>query len=561
MMKFKSLTILAAGLLTLASCSSDDPAQNGEAAGPSYLNISINLPTVDASGTRANDQSNDQFDDGDPSEYQVNKAHLVIFKGATEATAMVKNVYEMTTLKPWNLDGTTDDITTSAQTVQQIDDAPTDDLWVLVVLNDANAKTHFAKDKTFAELTSTASDMDFTNTTNGIFMTNAPLYSTEAKAPLYSTEGVKTLVKIAKEDIKSTPAAAQAATSVKVFVERAVAKVQLKNKVTGDAGNVNGIPTVKGEEVATLKNYVAEIKNWAIDLTNKKSYIIRNVSAFDSWKNLKSKIPSAQDGTRFYSTASNRIYWAIDPNYSEYKAADFNSVFDGGLEETRFTNNPGDYVYCHENTFNVDHQNRNETTRVIMKAVFKPQGVTQAETFYTIGSSNTIYDKEGMRKFVIAKACELIAGKNDKSKYSVDGTETVSKTRGKHTLSQGDVKYNNVPLDVNEIATLNNAIGDINTYLNGECFYVGRVQHFGEYYTPWIQGSEAYGTTDKDNNYLGRYGVVRNNWYELQVSSIKTLGNPDVPEAPTTPDDENEYYISVRCNIHAWAKRVQDLKL
>lgn len=551
MMKFKSLTILAAGLLTLASCSSDDPAHNGEAAGPSYLNISINLPTVDASGTRASNQVNDQFDDGDPSEYQVNKAHLVIFQGANEQSAKVKNVYEMTTLKPWNLDVTTDNITTSAQTVQSINEAPTDDLWVLVVLNDANAETHFAENKTFAELTSTASEMEFTST-NGIFMTNAPLYNSGV---------AKTLVKIKKDDIKRTPAEAQAASSVKVFVERAVAKVQLTNKVTGDAGNVDGIPTVSGDAAATPKNYVAEIQKWAIDLTTKKSYIIRNVSEFDSWKDLKSKIDGAQTGTRFYSTASNRIYWAIDPNYSEYKAEDFNSVFDGDLEETRFTNNPGDYVYCRENTFNVDHQRRNQTTRVIMKAVFKPQDATSPSTFYTIGSSNTIYDRDGMRKFIIAKACELIAGKNVSTKYSVDGTETVSNSRGKHTLSEGDIKYDNVPLDANEIATLNNAIGDINTYLNGECFYVGRVQHFGEYYTPWIPGSEAYGTTDKDDNYLGRYGVVRNNWYELQVSSIKTLGSPDVPEAPTTPDDQNEYYISVRCNIHAWAKRVQDLKL
>lgn len=552
MMKFKSLTILAAGLLTLASCSSDDPAQNGEAAGPSYLNISINLPTVDASGTRANNQSNDQFDDGDPSEYQVNKAHLVIFQGATEATAKVKNVYEMTTLKPWNLEGTKiDNVTTSAQTVQKINDAPTDDLWVLVVLNDEAAETHFAKDKTFADLTSKESDMEF-ESANGIFMTNAPLYSAGS---------AQTLVKITKDNIKPTAAEAQASTSVKVYVERALAKVQLTNKVSGEEGNVKDIPTVSGDAPATPKTYVAEIKKWAIDLTNKKSYIIRNVSAFDSWKGLKSKITGAQGGTRFYSTASDRIYWAIDPNYSEYKAADFYSLYADANKYLQFQQDPGDYVYCRENTFNVDNQNRNQTTRVIMKAEFKPQGATKAETFYTIGSSNTIYDMEGMRKFVIAKACELIAGKNDRAKYSVNGSETVSKTRGKHTLSVGDVKYNDISLDATEIATLNTAIGEINTYLNGECFYVGRVQHFGEYYTPWIPGSAAYGTTDKDDNYLGRYGVVRNNWYELQVSSIKTLGSPDVPEAPSTPDDENSYYISVRCNIHAWAKRVQDLKL
>lgn len=555
MMKFKSLTILAAGLLTLASCSSDDPAQNGEFTGTSYLNVSINLPTVDASGTRADDpdQRNDQFDDGEASEYQVNKAHLVIFEGENESDATVKSVYDLTNaLKPWNTEGTTiDNVTTSAQTVSEINEAPGDNYWVLVVLNDAAAETHFAQGTSFAVLTTKASEMEF-ESANGIFMTNAPFYSAGS---------AQTLVKITRDAIKRTPAEAQAATSVRVFVERAVAKVQLTNKVSGEAGNVNGIPTVSGDAAATPKTYVAEIKKWAIDLTNKKSYIIRNVSEFDSWKGLKSKITGAQDGTRFYSIASNRIYWAIDPNYSEYKAADFYSLYDDVNKYSQFTKDPGEHVYCRENTFNVDNQRRNQTTRVIMKAEFKPQGATKAETFYTIGSSNTIYDKEGMRNFVIAKACELIAGKNDKTKYSVDGTETVSKTRGKHTLSEGDVKYNDIPLDETEIATLNNAIGDINTYLNGECFYVGRVQHFGEYYTPWIPGSDTYGSENKDDNYLGRYGVVRNNWYELQVSSIKTLGSPDVPVAPSTPDDENKYYISVRCNLHAWAKRVQDLKL
>lgn len=549
-MKFKAIMASAVAMLSLAACSSDEPANKGGGTegGTSYLNVSINLPSVDATGSRSNE--NDQFDDGEASEYRVNKAHLVIFEGETEAAAKVKNIYEMTTLKPWNLEGTTtDNVTTTAQTVQQINDAPADNLWVLIVLNDNDALTHFAQGKTFAELTGVASEMDFCK--NGIFMTNAPLFT---------GTGARTLVKITKEDIKSTQEAALASPAVNIYVERGVAKVQLLDKNAGESNLIKNIPSINGED-AQAKNYVAEIQKWAIDITNNKSFIVRNVSEFANWKDLASKITGAMTGTRFYSSSSNRIYWAIDPNYDEYKRADFYSLFDDDAKESKFTNEPGGYVYCRENTFDVANQNRNQTTRLIIKATFKPVDAENASTFYTLGASNTIYDAPAMRKFVTAKAVELLEDKKDAAKYTVDGSETVSKTRGDHSLATTDVKYDGVALSQAEIDILNNAIGTIHTYLNGECFYVARVKHFGDTYTPWISGSPAYGETDRDDNYLGRYGIVRNNWYALEVSGIATLGNPDVPETPTTPDDENKYFISVKCNVHSWAKRVQDVKL
>lgn len=77
--------------------------------------------------------------------------------------------------------------------------------------------------------------------------------------------------------------------------------------------------------------------------------------------------------------------------------------------------------------------------------------------------------------------------------------------------------------------------------------------------TPWKAG-EAY---DSENEkYLGRYGVLRNNWYELSVSKVSGLGYPDVPEVkPTLPDDENDQYISVSVKILSWAKRSQKIDL
>lgn len=77
--------------------------------------------------------------------------------------------------------------------------------------------------------------------------------------------------------------------------------------------------------------------------------------------------------------------------------------------------------------------------------------------------------------------------------------------------------------------------------------------------TPWTTG-EPYGT--KNEKYLGRYGVLRNNWYELSVNKVTGLGYPDVPEVkPTDPDDENEQYINVAVKILDWAKRSQNVEL
>ena len=53
----------------------------------------------------------------------------------------------------------------------------------------------------------------------------------------------------------------------------------------------------------------------------------------------------------------------------------------------------------------------------------------------------------------------------------------------------------------------------------------------------------------KESRYLGRYGVVRNNWYDLSVSDIKGVGTPVIPSTDNTPDDELYNYISVRINI------------
>ena len=99
----------------------------------------------------------------------------------------------------------------------------------------------------------------------------------------------------------------------------------------------------------------------------------------------------------------------------------------------------------------------------------------------------------------------------------------------------------------------------IATYKSGESYYIARIKHFNDL-TQWNAGDPTYGS-DNDK-YLGRYGVLRNNWYELTVNSVSGPGYPDVPEIkPGDPDDEDTKYINVAVKILDWAKRSQTVDL
>lgn len=561
-MNLKSIFSVVALSALMVGCSSDDltnepgavetPASGETMTG--YLNVNINLPTVSATGARALDQSNDQFDDGEPSEYAVNCAHLVIFDTDNEATAKVVGVFSFTDLKPWNTDAsTTDNITSSAESVIKVQVTKSDkNLGALVVLNDPAAKTHFIKDLPFQKLFSnnpvTIGAANYNPIVNlatmknsdGFFMTNAPLYENNT---------AKTLVSVLPSSICNSPQEAQQSPAIDVFVERGVAKV-----------NVTTSATLKNEIEINNTTYQAKVLAWGLDITNLKSYLVRNVSDFDTWK-------AYAKGPRFYSNDSKRIYWAIDPNYTNgsaeetYITANFNKISENDVTNAADVTAP---VYILENTFDVANQMRNRTTRAIIKATFAPKG-QEPETFYTIGSANTIYTKELMQTFIKGQAVHLLTGKNEASKYTFAPNTSVSNTAGAHSIGKQDILYDGTALTPEEVATLNDAIGTINTYKDGICYYVARIQHFGEKYTQWKPGDPTYGQ-DKNadaaaNDYLGRYGAVRNNWYELQISDIKNLGNPTIPEAPDTPDDEDYYYISFKVNIHSWAKRVQNVIL
>ena len=525
-MYYKSFFAAVMSAMMLVGCSSDDMPQaapgadNSTSTGNSYVNISINLPTVNAGIARAG-QENDQFDDGDQSEYAVTCAHLVVFKGATESGATISGVYPIDNLKPWNISGTTtDNITSTAQTVQQISETQADaakGLWMMIVLNDPDALAHFTTDKTFNDLTTSANSTYSMRSEKGFYMVNAPLYN----------KGVpQTLVKLDATKIFNTAAEASAKPATDIYVERGVAKVTVSV-----ASNLN----IKDTDVKI------NVAKWGLGVTNTKTYLVRNISNYDKWAALT-------NSSRFYSATSNRIYWAVDPNYSEY-SADFDNL--NTLPDVDIT----EPAYCLENTFNVANMNQNQTTRVVFEAT-----VGDGETFFTVGSSSKMYKDQDLVNLIISQAVACVDGKDSSDKYSVS-LDDMKANAGVYELQISDVTYDGENLTGKEVAAINDAIGSIDTYKGGACYYVARIQHFGDTYTPWSVGDDTYGDVDPSGKYLGRYGVVRNNWYELSVTGVKALGTSTVPDPKTTTDDENESFINFSVNMHSWAKRVQELEL
>ena len=241
MKKFKLFTIALAAL-ALAACSSDDvtaPSGSGNtgfgADGTGYLKLSINLPTQSAgAGTRA---ANDQTDDGDASEYAVNDATLLLFKGADQNAATFQAAYDMTL--NWNQGLDDDQITSQGTKVQKINSitaAGGEKIYALVVLNRNSVFTvdNDANTIKFGSDAFSGSFKDFTVKTvasasaltgKGYFMTNAVM--TDKPGSTAISGQTTTILADVSGKIYQTELLAQQNPAADIFVERAVAKVSV----------------------------------------------------------------------------------------------------------------------------------------------------------------------------------------------------------------------------------------------------------------------------------------------------------------------------------------------
>lgn len=582
-MKIKHLFGLAVIAAMTASCSSNEdlgtagPGTGTNEAGVGYATFTINLPSV--SGTRAADAGGAEVNEGTEDEYKVSDATALIFQkyGADEGSyKFVESVILPFTATDWEDDTTVGITTKSKKLVAKLTNVDTKNTYGVLVLLNNNITGGGVK----IELPTVGDSYNKWN--NQVLSPKlADLAKTGdfymANAPLNEAGKVTTLVTIDKDKIYATEALAKANTSADVYVERGVAKMTVADP---------GTKTVMDKATSVRTKSQVTFSNWALDITNKKTFAVHNIDG------LSKDFPAIWTTDRFKGT-NNRVYWGKDPNYDlkelkepnetgddkrdkEFNFIDATSKIDKDFTNTTKTNP----VYCLENTFNLTNMYQGQTTRVIFKATYTPKDdegnslAGEHGTFYTIGNMKTILKEADLEAAVNAAATSVLPG------CTVDYTRLTTE-EGSHVITLADIKdatgavlvatgkdYSGKTGD-QIVAGINDKLGlkagrpeemvGINTYLEGATYYIARVKHFGDALTKWNSG-ESYG--DNNKQYLGRYGMLRNNWYELTVGNVYGPGYPGVPPVdPNQPDDENEKYLSVSVKILSWAKRTQSVDL
>lgn len=603
-MKIKHFFGLAVIAAMTASCSSNEDlgtAGSGTGtneAGASYASITINLPT--ANGTRA--IQNDQFNGGTPSEYAVNDATLLIFQkdGTSENEYKYVETASLGNLEPWKKDNADDNgITTEATITAKLEKAKVGegdkcDYYALVILNNKyDDDDNKEKEKvsmpsstdTYGTWNAAATVKNLIDYKKGFYMANAPEFVGADKEPI-------TLVPI--KGIYRTKEEAQSKPGTTVHVERGLAKVTVgkgtdKNYFATEGDNATG---------TNYKSDKVQITKWALDVTNTKSFPVHvtfglkdgtitsegeTVTGYANiWKNEAATTGTNPATSRFVSqlpaTAFKRVYWGIDPNYStKYTTPEQCKGAFNILGNAKITGDVAKPQYCLENTFDINHMTQGQTTRVVFKATYTPSAVASEidKTFFMIGNSSDIWTVTTLTKQIMAKAVEVLGVAESEIKVDLKadklneaGTRLLtvnnvkikdSSTAGYLAVSQENINKINAKLGL-KAATETEPIVGIATYKDGESYYIARIKHFGDNLTPWVAGNDNYGGNNL--NWLGRYGVLRNNWYDLTVNSISGPGYPDVPEVkPDTPDDEDTKYINVSVKILDWAKRSQNVDL
>ena len=610
MKKQFGLPLMLASALAFSACSSDDVADNGNGAltdfsNGGYVKLAINLPTVkDAGAFKASDYNNDNFDDGLPAEYDVKNASVILFQGNNENDAQFHSAYKLRTTVT---SSTKEQITKVLQLTKPVKgNLIGDNLYALVILNNNDLITVNSDHtltigtttggftgtfKDFKKETATSSTYNvnqFVSAAGGFFMSNAPLANKPGGTDDPSSAEINTLVKL-NGTTYETSALAEASPAADIYVERGVAKVTFTNDKTTatpfqDAAGIK-TPLSNGSGIADVKY---TITGWGLDITNKSSYLVRHYSS--DWNGLKTDQTSVTKKYRFIGSKEvkagktplqYRTYWAEDPNYTSYDA-DLNNNFsiqpDGVptyISEKFGTAAVGDAQYCFENTFDVANQNQDKTTRVIVRAKVTVNGT--AGDFYMINNGkSTLYSEANLKALVqnaiyndpqvqalLAAAPGATLNEGDINVTFTDNLITAVRTITGFSFKINGTTYLTSNPEVNNVlANANAKVSNIIKYKDGIVYYPVRIKHFGNDLTPWNKDQTGVSKTDiynsnNANRYLGRYGVVRNNWYDLGVNSISGIGSAVVPPHTSTPDDELDQYISVRINVLSWAKRTQ----
>lgn len=615
--------LLAAVLLAGCSDSQEpEPSQPDilsrfNAEGKAYLTLQI--PLGSQTMTRAV-----EFADGSEDEYKVKDAYILMFAGASEATAKFASAYKVD--NPPLVNDANQQITrTVTITLSDANLNTGDKLFPFVVLNNnasaiksydltsvtfangGSAVTLVGGSSTFSALNS-VTIASYRDDDDYFLMTNATLANgnTTSASLLHLPEIAASYFFPTEEQSRQNPAG-------HVNVER------LAVKTTVESGLGTGTHTILGNEYATFED--GDLM-FALDNYNTKSYAYRHLSAVSYSRFVETTAVEP------YYPLVYRTYWGEDVNYDDGVTTDFTNYTNSTLSWKVMSAS----VYCAENTFDVGHMQDNCTTSVLVRLqlnkgedpdhrgdfyttsvtgqdiIFQPpvnsleeQGTSASSSFSRTRSNEVTYDgtnkatiDDYLRTWLMQNSSNF---RNWVNTYAAGEPKhvniAVSKPTGGGTATVTGVTQTARTFNSNEAETFSTTYANIinnnvilKFYDDGYCYYRVPIRHFDDSQAPWnsapgmtgngtdqayaysskgtAKGTAFTGTAEEiaeaqAQEYLGRYGVVRNNWYNISINSVTHIGSPIIPALTDDADDKVEQLLNATLQISGWEGHNQDL--
>lgn len=517
---FCSLTGLA--LLT-TSCSSNDEALNGgdgtTSEGKTYAQIAISVANSATTRALAGNTGDEAY--GDDAEYTVYDLTVVLANENGIAMQVITP-----TLKPVSNENEADK---QIRVTEPFKCTPgTYKVYVLAnYKNSQSSLSPIIKGSTDMKAEFGISDNTTLWKENNFFMTNTS--APEAKE--IKTDATGKEVDDAGTEITGGKTNLNL---LQVDVERAVSKVTFNN-TDNQSFNIK-----QGDN--TIATTIAKATLEGVSLIN-----------------LNKKMNLVKEGTlaKNRPVVTNDWPYPKDPNYDKTsEAADYATYITDNFtqkEALSFSTPSKATFYCPENTMKAEAQLNGQTTGVVYKVNYKPEGKYYTELAAENGtdSYSQMFEKvlalgDEVKDPLITKTIFADADKTDGTFYSYNGYVFKSKAGARLYKAIATANPSDDATAVNAAFKTNENDADIQTYDKGDC-----------YYTAWIKHNPGGTTMQQD-----KYGVVRNFWYELTVDNIKKLGySKPTYKDPKDPDDKEEASIQVKVNIKKWRVVKQNLDL
>lgn len=515
---FCSLTGLA--LLT-TSCSSNDEALNGGNGasndGNTYAQIAISVANSATTRADGNNTGDEVF--GTDDEYTVNDLTVVLANENDIAMQVITPTLKTVSNK--------DEADKQVRVTEPFTCTP-GKYKVYVLANYKNSQSSLSpiiKGSTDMKMVFSIGDITKLYTENNFFMTNVS--APEEKDIVEKATGKEV------NDDGTEKTGGKNVNLVTVNVERAVSKVTFGN--TADKLSFN---------IEEGGNIIAKAKLEGVSLINlnNKMFLVKGGTLAQNKPVTTNDWPYPVD-PNYYKTKEDADYATyITDNFTQKEASGFSAPSDAKF-------------YCPENTMSALAQLNGQTTGVVYKVNYKPEGKYYTELAAENGtdSYSQMFEKvlalgDDVRDAAITETIFTTAEGTDGTNgtfYSYNGY--VFKTKAGARLYKAIATNPGADAaTVNTAFKNNESDDDIQTYAEGYC-----------YYTAWIKHNPGGTTMQQD-----KYGVVRNFWYELTVNSIKKLGySKPTYKDPEDPDDKAEASIQVQVKIKKWRWVKQNVDL